>query len=129
MPPDDLSSYRRLVGFVFQSFYLLPRLTAVENVALPVMLSGVDKVTRRQRAKILLDRVGLGDRSRCYPSQLSGAQQQHRAMFYLVVKHFLDSAFSVVRVIGPVDNFLVARALRLDARRSAAIGRSRPSFP
>lgn len=71
---------RRRVGFIFQSFNLLPRLTAVENVAVPLMLSGVDRAEREQRAKELLSTVGLGHRFDHYPSELSGGEQQRTAV-------------------------------------------------
>jgi len=71
---------RRHVGFVFQSFNLLPRLTAEENVALPLMFSGVPEETRLARARELLRRVGLGARLAHRPTQLSGGEQQRVAI-------------------------------------------------
>jgi len=67
----------RLVGFVFQSFHLLPSLTAEENVALPLELTGVDDP---KRVRDVLDAVGLGPRRRHYPRQLSGGEQQRVAI-------------------------------------------------
>jgi putative ABC transport system ATP-binding protein len=76
-----LTQHRRQhVGFVFQSFNLLPRLTAEENVALPLMFSGVPEAERRQRAKDLLRRVGLEQRLDHRPTQLSGGEQQRVAI-------------------------------------------------
>ncbi|MET7397702.1 ABC transporter ATP-binding protein [Dactylosporangium sp. NPDC005572] len=74
-----LSEYRRTVGFVFQRYHLLPALTALDNVVAPVLpfRVGFDK---RQRARELLDAVGLADRERALPSQLSGGQQQRVAI-------------------------------------------------
>jgi putative ABC transport system ATP-binding protein len=69
---------RRLVGFVFQSFHLLPALTAEENVMLPLELEGVSAA--RQRAREALDAVGLTPRRRHYPAQLSGGEQQRVAI-------------------------------------------------
>ena len=71
---------RRHVGFVFQSFNLLPRLTAEENVALPLMFSDVSERERRARARALLERVGLEHRLEHRPTQLSGGEQQRVAI-------------------------------------------------
>jgi len=71
---------RQHVGFVFQSFNLLPRLTAEENVALPLMFGGVAENERRARARELLERVGLGARLTHRPTQLSGGEQQRVAI-------------------------------------------------
>jgi putative ABC transport system ATP-binding protein len=71
---------RQHVGFVFQSFNLLPRLTAEENVALPLMFSGVPEKERQARARALLERVGLGQRLTHRPTQLSGGEQQRVAI-------------------------------------------------
>jgi putative ABC transport system ATP-binding protein len=70
----------RTIGFVFQSFHLLPRTTAVDNVALPLVYAGVRAGERRRRAADLLDRVGLGHRLRHRPNQLSGGEQQRVAI-------------------------------------------------
>ncbi|CAE6486560.1 putative transporter subunit: ATP-binding component of ABC superfamily [Nitrosomonas nitrosa] len=76
---DERAALRsRLLGFMFQSFQLLPALTALENVMLPLELSGVDDA--RQAAQELLERVGLGMRLKHYPRQLSGGEQQRVAI-------------------------------------------------
>ncbi len=71
---------RHRVGFIFQSFNLLPRLTAVENVAIPLTLAGVSQSERQARAKEMLEKVGLGHRLDHYPSELSGGEQQRTAV-------------------------------------------------
>ena len=68
------------LGFVFQSFHLLPRLTALDNVALPLLYGGVKKAERRERARSALEMVGLGDRIDHRPDQLSGGQCQRVAI-------------------------------------------------
>src|SRR3954449_9438501 len=80
MREDDLARLRgRKIGFVFQSYQLVPTLTAEENVLLPAELIGSDKGVR-QRAKDLLERVGLSGRTHHYPVQLSGGEQQRVAL-------------------------------------------------
>ena len=68
------------LGFVFQNFQLLPRQTAVENVALPLIYAGVGKRERLKRAAAALDKVGLSDRINFVPNQLSGGQKQRVAI-------------------------------------------------
>jgi putative ABC transport system ATP-binding protein len=68
------------VGFVFQTFNLMPRMTATQNVALPLVFEGVDRRERTERARELLERVGLGDRLDHRPNQLSGGQRQRVAI-------------------------------------------------
>lgn len=78
---DELAFVRnKQIGFVFQSFNLLTKLTAVENVALPMIYAGMDKKTRNDRAAALLESVGLGDRMDHLPSELSGGQRQRVAI-------------------------------------------------
>jgi len=81
MRSDQLASLRnREIGFVFQNFNLLSRTTTLENVETPLIYAGVDKRERRQRARDMLQRVGLGDRIFHLPNQLSGGQQQRVAI-------------------------------------------------
>lgn len=68
------------IGFVFQFFHLVPRLSALENVELPLMLSGAPIGTRRKRVRMLLDELGLGTRMDHRPDQLSGGQRQRVAI-------------------------------------------------
>jgi putative ABC transport system ATP-binding protein len=78
---DQLADFRRRrIGFVFQSFQLLPRLSALQNVELPMIYAGTAPQERRARAAELLDRVGLGARMGHRPTQLSGGQQQRVAI-------------------------------------------------
>ena len=68
------------IGFIFQNAQLLPRLTALKNVELPLVYAGMRPKARRERALDMLERVGLGDRTEHYPNQLSGGQQQRVAI-------------------------------------------------
>ena len=78
---DDLAAIRnRKIGFVFQNFNLLNRLTAQENIELPLMYAGVQRRTRREISDTALNMVGLADRRNHLPSQLSGGQQQRVAV-------------------------------------------------
>ncbi len=74
-----------MLGFVFQSFYLLPKLNAMDNVALPLMYAGVPKKERRARAIEALEAMGLGERLHFKPSQLSGGQCQRVAIARAIV--------------------------------------------
>ena len=73
------------IGFVFQQFNLLPKMTALDNVALPLLYAGVGKKERRERAKVALEKVGLGDRIDFRPNQLSGGQCQRVAIARAIV--------------------------------------------
>ena len=78
---DELAGVRnRAIGFVFQQFNLLARTPAVENVELPLVYAGLPKKQRIEKARAMLDRVGLGERAHHHPAQLSGGQQQRVAI-------------------------------------------------
>ncbi|GIF03326.1 ABC transporter ATP-binding protein [Actinoplanes siamensis] len=81
LTPNELAELRNTtIGFVFQSFHLLPRTTAQDNVALPLVYRGAGRRERRARAAAMLDRVGLAHRMTHRPSQLSGGEQQRVAI-------------------------------------------------
>lgn len=81
MEDDQLADVRNVeIGFVFQQFNLLPRLTAWENVALPLIYAGLKKSDREERARTMLDKVGLGERAHHKPNELSGGQSQRVAI-------------------------------------------------
>ncbi|MBS1664703.1 MAG: ABC transporter ATP-binding protein [Bacteroidetes bacterium] len=81
MPDDNLADVRNLeIGFVFQQFHLLPRLTAAENVALPLVYAGISRKERHERALAVLEQVNLADRSHHKPNELSGGQAQRVAI-------------------------------------------------
>ncbi len=83
---DDLADLRsRELGFVFQQFHLLPQLSALENVMLPMVYAGVPRADRRERAKAALSRVGLAQRLDNRPNQLSGGQQQRVAIARAII--------------------------------------------
>lgn len=88
MEDDELADVRNTeIGFVFQQFNLLPRLTTWENVALPLIYAGVNKKEREERARAILDKVGLADRAHHKPNELSGGQSQRVAIARALVNN------------------------------------------
>lgn len=118
MPDDDLANVRnREIGFVFQQFNLLPRLTAAENVALPLVYGGVSKKERTERAEAVLERVRLSDRMQHKPNELSGGQCQRVAIARALINNpsiiladeptgNLDSVTSheIMEILGTIHN-------------------------
>ena len=89
----ELSDMRlKSIGFVFQSFHLMPRESAAENVSLPLSYAGVRKRERRERAVSALERGGLGERVDFKPTQLSGGQKQRVAIARAIVNNAVYSA-------------------------------------
>ena len=88
MTDDELADVRNVeIGFVFQQFNLLPRLTAAENVALPLVYAGVNKKERTDRAMVALAKVGLADRSHHKSNEMSGGQIQRVAIARAIVNN------------------------------------------
>jgi putative ABC transport system ATP-binding protein len=110
LAPAELVRYRgRKIGFVFQSYHLIPNLTATENVMLPMEFTGVAKAERRRRARQLLDQVELtGAKQNRKPGRLSGGEQQRVA-----IARALASQPSIILADEPAGN--------LDAQTSATI--------
>ena len=88
MPDNDLAEVRnKEIGFVFQQFNLLPRLSALENVALPLIYAGIAKKQRIEMAHDVLNKVGLSSRSHHKPNELSGGQCQRVAIARALINH------------------------------------------
>lgn len=86
MPDKEKTHYRgQHIGFVFQSFNLIPTLTAEENVAIPLLIQGVDRITAIKKANELLQKVGIPEKAHAYPPELSGGQQQRVAIARAVI--------------------------------------------
>ena len=78
--PQLAAVRRRLIGFIFQAYHLVPRMTAARNVELPLVLAGMEPRDRAERVREMLERVGLGHRARHRPDQLSGGERQRVAI-------------------------------------------------
>jgi putative ABC transport system ATP-binding protein len=112
---DELADVRnRRIGFVFQSYNLVPRSSALANVALPLAYGGVPRAQRRRRAEWALDEVGLADRAGHQPSELSGGQQQRTALARALVTN--PSVLLADEPTGNLDTVSTADILRVFGR-------------
>jgi len=88
MTENQLAEFRRTnIGFIFQSYELIPHLTIRENVELPLIFQSVKPLERKDRAKQLLEQVGIGEKANMFPSQLSGGQQQRVSIARSLITH------------------------------------------
>lgn len=83
---DELAEYRnKNVGFIFQSFYLEPYFTVMENVEMPLLIAGIDKKVRREKAQAIIDKFGLTDKTDKKANQLSGGQKQRTSIARAII--------------------------------------------
>jgi putative ABC transport system ATP-binding protein len=118
MDEDELSDLRnRKIGFIFQSFNLVPRTSAIANVELPLAYAGIDREQRRARAAHALTRVGMANRVRHQPSELSGGQQQRVAVARAIVTN--PSLILADEPTGNLDSHSTEDVLGIFARLNA----------
>jgi len=111
MPRDKLPMYRRRIGVVFQDFRLVPHLSAFDNIALPLRVSGVAEKDIDHTVREMLNWVGLGDRASARPATLSGGEQQRVAIARAVITR--PDVLVADEPTGNVDPDMAARLLRL----------------
>jgi putative ABC transport system ATP-binding protein len=119
----DLADWRAAnIGFIFQFYNLMPVLTALENVELPLLLTGLSRAQRRERAALTLGMVGLTDRMDHYPNELSGGQQQRVAIARAIVS---DPVLIVAdEPTGDLDRQSAADVLAMLQRLNQEIGKT-----
>jgi len=120
---SDLARWRAShVGFIFQFYNLLPVLTALENVELPLVLTSLGRRERRERAELALSMVGLSDRVKHYPSELSGGQQQRVAIARAIIT---DPTLLVAdEPTGDLDRVSAGEILDLIGRLNSELGKT-----
>ncbi|MFI6232049.1 ABC transporter ATP-binding protein [Micromonospora sp. NPDC050784] len=119
-PPEMATLRNETIGFVFQAFHLLPRTSAVENVALPLVYRGVSARQRRERAAAMLGRVGLGHRLDHRPNQMSGGEQQRVAIARALVTE--PTVLLADEPTGNLDSVTGAAVLELLEQLNAESG-------
>jgi ABC-type lipoprotein export system ATPase subunit len=118
---DELAAYRlRTAGMVFQSFNLIPTMTLVENVELPMRFAEVDRAERQSLARQALDRVGLGPRAAHRPTELSGGEQQRAAIARALINH--PQLLLADEPTGNLDSRTGAEIMSLIAECRATLG-------
>ena len=129
MNKNELAEIRNeLLGFIFQQYNLLPKLNLVENVEVPLMYAGVPRAERRERAKVALEMVGLGDKLKHKPTQLSGGQQQRVSIARALVGE--PAVILADEPTGALDSKAAGQLLRrLSGLTQAGSRCSRSSMP
>jgi putative ABC transport system ATP-binding protein len=120
---SDLAAWRAAhVGFIFQFYNLMPVLTALENVELPLLLTGLSRAQRREHAEVALGMVGLSDRLEHFPSELSGGQQQRVAIARAIIT---DPTLLVAdEPTGDLDRASAEEVLNLMDRLNDELGKT-----
>jgi putative ABC transport system ATP-binding protein len=120
---SELAVWRhRNVGFVFQFYNLVPVLTALENVELPLMLSEIPRIERHRHAELALQLVGVSDRKDHYPRQLSGGQQQRVAIARAIVTD--PAIIAADEPTGDLDKVSAEEVLKLMTRLNQELGKT-----